>query len=70
MVNKAELVSQIAQLIRDRKLSGVDEVRDESNRQGVRVVLELKKGASFHHILNQLYEQTALENSFAITWLH
>jgi len=66
MVNKAELVSQIAQLIRDRKLSGVDEVRDESNRQGVRVVLELKKGASFHHILNQLYEQTALENSFAI----
>ncbi|WP_018962955.1 DNA gyrase/topoisomerase IV subunit A [Coprothermobacter platensis] len=66
MVNKAELVSQIAQLIRDRKLSGVDEVRDESNRQGVRVVLELKKGASFQHILNQLYEQTGLETSYAL----
>ena len=62
-VNKATLVMKIAELIKGKKLEGVSEVRDESDRKGMRIVLELRKGASSSLILNNLYKQTQLRLS-------
>jgi len=68
-VNKADLVEHIARLVEEKKLPDVAEVRDESDREGIRVVLELKRGANPHYILRYLYRHTALEVSFGVILL-
>ncbi|HXL02079.1 MAG TPA: DNA gyrase subunit A [Candidatus Atribacteria bacterium] len=68
-VNKANLVENIAHLIDEKKLSDVSEVRDESDREGIRIVLELKKGAQPQRITRYLYRHTALEVSFGVILL-
>ncbi|MCA9374604.1 DNA gyrase subunit A [Candidatus Peregrinibacteria bacterium] len=64
MVNKASLVTKIADLVRDKKIQGISDVRDESNREGMRIVIELKKDAYPKKILNQLYKLTPMQLSF------
>ncbi len=68
-VNKTTLVERIAELTRDKKIEGISEIRDESNREGMRVVVELKKDASGDIILNQLFANTQLQTSFGINML-
>ncbi|WP_184719005.1 DNA gyrase subunit A [Caulobacter sp.] len=68
-VNKANLVEYIAELVRDKKIEGVADIRDESNREGMRIVVELKRDASGEVILNQLYRFTALQTSFGVNML-
>ncbi len=68
-VNKAVLVSRIAELAREKKISGISEVRDESDRQGVRVVVELKKEARPEHVLNALFRYTSMQQGFFINML-
>ncbi|AKG52882.1 DNA gyrase subunit A [Dehalogenimonas sp. WBC-2] len=68
-VNKAELVKRIATLSRERKVTGIAEVRDESDRQGMRVVLDLKRDGEPQQILNNLYKHTNLQTSFFINML-
>ncbi len=63
-VNKAELVKKIAELARDKKLDGISEVRDESDRQGMRMVIELKRDANPESVLNSLYKYTAMQSAF------
>jgi DNA gyrase subunit A len=63
-VNKADLVLKIANLVRDKKIIGISDLRDESNREGIRVVIELKKEAFPKKILNQLFQLTPLQTSF------
>jgi DNA gyrase subunit A len=63
-VNKANLVTKIADLVRDKKIVGISDVRDESNREGIRVVIELKKEAYPKKILNQLYKYTSMQETF------
>lgn len=65
-VNKAELVAHIAQLSRDKKLEGISDLRDESDRQGLRVVVELKKDARPQQVLNNLYKHTELQKTFHV----
>ena len=67
--NKATLVTKIALLIKDKKISGISEVRDESDRQGLRIVIELKKDEVADIILNQLYKMTPLQRSFGVILL-
>ena len=64
MVNKARLVRQIAQLVRDRRITDISDLRDESGRDGIRVVVDLKRGAMEQVVLNQLYKHTQLQNHF------
>lgn len=66
-VNKARLVENIAELVRNKKIEGISDLRDESDKDGIRVVIELKKAANGFVILNQLYKHTSLENTFGIT---
>jgi len=68
-VNKSNLVKAIADLVRDKKVSGISDVRDESNREGVRVVVELKRDAFPKKILNQLYKFTSLQSSFGFNMI-
>ena len=68
-VNKANLVEHIAELVREKKIEGVADIRDESNRDGMRIVVELKRDASGEVILNQLYRFTALQTSFGVNML-
>ncbi len=63
-VNKAELVKRIAELARDKKVDGISDVRDESDRQGIRVVVDLRKDARHISVLNQLFKHTALQTAF------
>lgn len=63
-VNKAKLVSRIADLVRDKKLDGISDLRDESDRQGMRIVIELKKSARGKSVLNNLFKHTELQTSF------
>jgi DNA gyrase subunit A len=63
-VNKANLVERIGELVREKKLEGIAELRDESDRDGIRVVVELKRDAVADVVLNQLYRYTALQSSF------
>ena len=65
-VNKANLVMRIAELIKTKKIEGISEVRDESDRKGTRLVVELKRGSSEFVVLNNLYKQTPLRSSFSI----
>ena len=69
MVNKAELVKKIAQLVRDKKLEGISDLRDESDREGMRMVMELKRDAQPQIVLNQLYQQTPLQSTFGVNCL-
>jgi DNA gyrase subunit A len=66
MVNKAELVKKIAQLVREKRLEGIGDLRDESDREGMRVVLELKRDAAPQLVLNQLFQMTALQSTFGV----
>lgn len=68
-VNKARLIEKIAELVRDRKIEGITDIRDESDRDGMRVVLELKRGEIPSIILNQLYKHTQLQSSFGVIML-
>lgn len=63
-VNKAKLVENIADLVRDKKIEGISDLRDESDREGMRVVIEIKKDANASVILNQLYKHTSLQTTF------
>ena len=69
MVNKANLISKIADLVKDKKVDGITDLRDESNREGMRIVIELRKDANANIILNQLYKHTQLQDSFGIIML-
>ena len=69
MVNKANLIIKIAELVKLKKIDGITEIRDESNREGVRVVIELRRDANANVILNQLYKHTQLQNSYGIIML-
>ena len=68
-VNKATLTEKIAELVRDKKIDGISDLRDESDREGIRLVVELKKNEPSDIVLNQLYQLTQLQNSFPITML-
>ncbi len=68
-VNKSSLVEHIADLVRDKKLEGISDIRDESDRTGMRIVVELKRDAQGDVILNQLYRFTALQSSFSYNML-
>ncbi|MDX2175722.1 MAG: DNA gyrase subunit A [Candidatus Sumerlaeia bacterium] len=68
-LNKATLVKEVASLIRDKKLIGVTDVRDESDRDGVRVVLEVRRGDNTQVIINNLYQKTALQSNFGVILL-
>ncbi|HET8715610.1 MAG TPA: DNA topoisomerase (ATP-hydrolyzing), partial [Holophagaceae bacterium] len=68
-VNKATTIEKIAELVREKKIDGISDIRDESDREGIRLVVELKKNEPSDIVLNQLYQQTQLQNSFPITLL-
>ncbi len=68
-VNKAKLIERIAELVRDKKIEGITDLRDESDREGIRIVLEVKKGATPQVILNKLYKFTPLQQNFGIIML-
>jgi DNA gyrase subunit A len=68
-VNKARLVEKIAELARDKKIEGITDLRDESDRKGMRIVIEVRKDANANVLLNNLYKQTALQTSFGINTL-
>ncbi len=68
-VNKLSLIERIAELVREKRLEGISDIRDESDRQGMRVVVELKRDASGDVVLNQLYRFTALQSSFGVNML-
>ena len=69
MVNKANLILKIAELVKLKKIDGITELRDESNREGVRVVIELRKDVNANVILNQLYKHTQLQDTFGVIML-
>jgi DNA gyrase subunit A len=68
-VNKATLIEKIAELSRERKLDGVSEIRDESDRHGIRIVMELGRGEIAQIVLNQLYKHTAMQSTFGVNML-
>ncbi|MEK6712686.1 MAG: DNA gyrase subunit A [Nitrospirota bacterium] len=68
-VNKARLIETIAGLVRDKKIEGISEIRDESDREGMRIVIEVKRGEQSPIILNQLYKHTQMQSSFGIIML-
>jgi len=68
-VNKARLIESIAELVRDKKVSGISDIRDESDREGMRIVIELKSDAMAQIVLNQLFKHTALQNNFGVIML-
>ncbi|MFC0525943.1 DNA gyrase subunit A [Pontibacillus salicampi] len=68
-VNKAKLIEKIAELVRDKKIDGITDLRDESDRDGMRVVIELRRDVNPNVVLNNLYKQTALQTSFGINML-
>jgi len=68
-VNKASLIEKIGELIRDKRIEGISERRDESNREGIRIVLELGRGEIPQIVINQLYKHTAMQTTFGIIML-
>ena len=68
-VNKARLIESMAELVKDKKLEGISAIRDESNREGTRIVIELKKDTNPNVILNRLYKHTSLQTSFSMIML-
>ncbi len=65
-VNKARLIEKIAELVKHKKIEGISELRDESDKEGMRMVIEVKRGENAEVILNNLYKQTQMQNSFGI----
>ena len=68
-VNKAKLVERIADLVKEKKLEGISDLRDESNRNGMRIVIELKRDANANIVLNNLYKHSQMEDTFSIIML-
>jgi len=68
-VNKSRLIEKIAELVREKRIEGISEIRDESDRDGIRVVLELKRGEMAEVVLNNLYKHTQMESTFGIIML-
>ncbi|GIW06277.1 MAG: DNA gyrase subunit A [Dehalococcoidia bacterium] len=68
-VNKAALIAKIADLVKEKKIEGISELRDESDRQGIRVVIEVGRGANPRALLNNLYKHTQLQTAFSINLL-
>ncbi len=68
-VNKARLIERIAELVREKKIDGITDLRDESDREGLRIVIEVRKDANANVLLNNLYKHTALQTSFGINTL-
>ena len=68
-VNKANLIIKIADLVKEKKIDGISDIRDESNREGVRIIIELRRDANANVVLNQLYKLSPLQESFGITML-
>jgi len=66
MVNKARLIEKIAELVKEKKLEGISELRDESDKDGMRIYIEIKRGESAEVVLNNLYQQTQMESVFGI----
>ena len=66
MVNKANLIIKIADLVKDKKIDGIVDIRDDSNREGMRIVIELRRDANANVIMNQLYKHTDMQTSFGI----
>jgi len=69
MVNKAKLIEKIAELVKDKRIDGISDLRDESNREGMRIVIELKKAANANVVLNLLYKHTQLQDTFGANML-
>lgn len=69
MVNKANLIQKIAELVKLKKIDGITDLRDESNREGMRIVIELRKDANANVIMNQLYKHTQMQDTFGIIML-
>ncbi|HEY3053712.1 MAG TPA: DNA gyrase subunit A, partial [Thermoanaerobaculia bacterium] len=69
MTNKARLIEKIAELVRDKRVEGVSDLRDESNREGIRIVIELKRGEIPEVVLNNLYSATQMQTTFGIIFL-
>ncbi|MEQ1876330.1 MAG: DNA gyrase subunit A [Bdellovibrionia bacterium] len=68
-VNKAKLIESIADMVRDKKIEGISDIRDESSREGMRIVFDIKKGENASVILNRLYKFTQMQSSFGIIML-
>jgi len=68
-VNKAALVERIAELVKERRVEGISELRDESDREGMRIVIELKRDAQPEQVLNNLYKRTAMQSAFFVNML-
>ena len=68
-VNKATLVARIAQMVRDKRIDGISDIRDESDRTGMRVVIELKRDAMGQMVVNSLYKHTSMQTSFSVNML-
>ncbi|MDR1087385.1 MAG: DNA gyrase subunit A [Endomicrobium sp.] len=68
-VNKANLITSIADLVKDKKIDGISDLRDESDREGIRIVIELKRDANAQVVLNQLYKHTQMQASFGVIML-
>src|SRR5579875_2138168 len=68
-VNKAALIEKIADLVRDKKIDGISDLRDESDRDGLRIVIELRPGAQPRQVLNHLYKHTAMQTAFSVHML-
>ena len=69
MVNKARLIQKIAELVKDKKIDGITDLRDESSREGMRIVIELKKDCNANIVLNQLYKHTQMQDTFGVIML-
>ena len=69
MVNKARMIEKIAELVKDKKIDGITDLRDESDRDGMRVVVELRRDANANVVLNQLYKHTQLQDTFGVIML-
>ncbi|MCA6085026.1 DNA gyrase subunit A [Candidatus Endomicrobiellum agilis] len=68
-VNKANLITSIADLVKDKKIDGISDLRDESDRDGIRIVIEIKRDANAQVVLNQLYKHTQMQSSFGVIML-
>ncbi len=69
MVNKARLIQKIAELVKDKKIEGITDLRDESSREGMRIVIELRKDANANIVLKKLYKHTQLQDTFGVIML-
>lgn len=69
MVNKARLIEKMAELVRDKKIDGITAINDHSNREGMRICIELRRDANANVILNQLYKHTQLQDTFGVIML-